>query len=515
MKESSKKKKRPLEKDAKEKSRSKKDKKERKHGKRLREGEDREFVAQRPFAGTLAQSWVAMSRASASAEVPLFASAEEAFHSLPARYASFSEASLPVDRAERHAALSALAEIATGFSPAELGFFARSLELALVERRKGQEVTAGPTRPTRARPLFPDAPMPTPPSARPPAPPPPPSTIGASPAPPKPPAPPPPPVAIRAVPPKPPTVPEPSPSAAPCGAPAEASQSQSKELAKYSTSGPLPPEPEPKVLVPDPESESSSTSEDENSKPEARALQKKADAEAADKVYELCRALAEKPCQVDGKLQAANIRQFVRDLLAVASQPLHWEEAWSRMGMPESLRSEAGIAFLSNLLEFASGPVGTDLDDAARVSAGAIAALSKGHRLKMSQVEDFLIKRLDSDSKDPQLWKVLSWLLFHWFPQGKTAGWGWWRVGWSWSQWWKVVDRLLCRAAETGHGEEAFGMLRASLCRMQVQPRCKKMFLKPPFDDERRQQLMSRLAALLPDTLPEDVLKKKLEPLRL
>ena len=236
------------------------------------------------------------------------------------------EASLPVDREERHAALSALAEIATGFSPAELGFFARSLELALLERRKGQEVTAGPTRPTRARPLFPDAPMPTPPSARPPAPPPPPSTIGA--APPKPPAPPPPPVAIRAIPPKPPTVPKPS-SAAPCGAPAEASPS--KELPKDSTPGPLPPEPEPKVLVPDPESESSS-SEDENSKPEARALQKKADAEAADKVYELCRvclacvssilqhsassgklwellqALAEKPCQVDGKLQADNIR---------------------------------------------------------------------------------------------------------------------------------------------------------------------------------------------------------------
>ncbi|CAE7546260.1 unnamed protein product, partial [Symbiodinium necroappetens] len=445
--ESSKRKKRhQVKKKKKEKSRSKKDKKER-NGK-LREGLGsvlnseanclmqrkaagawkREFVAQRsvrfqaaspqtkfgasmlgPSEGgtSLAHNWVAMSRASASAEalgdvlddviVPLFASAEEAFQSLPARYASFSEASLPVDLVERHAALSALAEIATGFSPAELGFFARSLELALLERRKGQEVTAGPTPPTRARPLFPDAPMPTPPSAKPPAPPPP-AAIRAIPAPPKPQAPAP--ATIGAIPPK---------ASTPSSAPPSGAH---PELPKDSSPGPKSPEPERKGLVPD-----------------------KADAEAADKVYELCRALAEKPCQVDGRLQADNVRQFVRDLLAVASQPLHWEEAWSRMGLPESLRSEAGSAFLSNLLEFASAPVGADLDDAARVSAAAIAALSKGHRLKMSQVEDFLIKRLDSDdSRDPQLWKVLSWLLFHWFPQGKTAGWGWWRVGWSWSQ---------------------------------------------------------------------------------
>ena len=30
------------------------------------------------------------------------------------------------------------------------------------------------------------------------------------------------------------------------------------------------------------------------------------------------------------------------------------------------------------------------------------------------------------------------------------------------------MDRILCRAAETGHGEEAFGMLKATLCRMQA-----------------------------------------------
>eukprot|EP00913_Durusdinium_trenchii_P025766 g24182.t1 len=86
---------------------------------------------------------------------------------------------------------------------------------------------------------------------------------------------------------------------------------------------------------------------------------------------------------------------------------------------------------------------------------------------------EFFLEKMDDD---PLVWEILSWLLFHWFPRNQTAGWGWWRVGWSWSEWWKVVERLLGKAQS--FPQSALGMLKDAMIRMQEQKGCKRIFLK-------------------------------------
>lgn len=423
----------------------------------------------------LALHWASMSKASSESQVPVYTTPEEALKCLPDRFLAFQKASWPSAPSEKCAALAAIANIITDLGQNDLVFFLRSLELTLRERRHNEEGTEEARPPLRPKPLFPAAKQPPPPRVLPKPPPPPPPT--------------PPSVPPRPV--------EPAPS--------------SPTAATAATAAPAPAAPAPPAPA-SPSSSETETAEEKAAKAAAAAAQKKADAAALDIVYDLCQAQKEKPCHADGSLQAENFRNFIKEVFAAATQPSHWEEAWRRTAFPEELRAEASQAFLQNLLDFAMSEV-PQVKDPVTAAALAIAALSRSFYIKRQAVEDFFIERMQSDN--PSTWQILSWLLFHWFPQTKTAGWGWSRVGWSWSGWWKVVERLL-NQAQKNFPEAAFKMLKEALVRMQEQKGCKHMFLKPPFDDLRRQMLIEKLSSLAPemDVSTEAKAKEALAPLK-
>lgn len=415
----------------------------------------------------LALHWASMSKASSESQVPVYTTPEEALKCLPDRFLAFQKATWPSVPSEKCGALAAIANIIIDLGQNDLVFFLRSLELTLRERRHNEEGAEEARPPLRPKPLFPSAKQPPPPRVLP------------KPPPPRPPEPP-------SVPPRP---VEPSPSS-PTAAPA----------------APAPPAPA------SPSSSETETAEEKAAKAAAAAAQKKADAAALDIVYDLCQAHKEKPCHADGLLQAENFRNFVKEVFTAATQPNHWEEAWRRTAFPEELRAEASQAFLQNLLDCATSDV-AQVKDPVIAAALAIAALSRSFYIKRQCVEDFFIERMQSDS--PSTWQILSWLLFHWFPQTKTAGWGWSRIGWSWSGWWKVAERLL-NQTQKNFPEAAFKMLKEALVRMQEQRGCKHMFLKPPFDDLRRQMLIEKLSSLAPemDVSTEAKAKEALAPLK-
>eukprot|EP00435_Cladocopium_sp_Y103_P074809 s35_g51.t1 len=442
--------------------------------------------------------------------VPVYTTPEEALKCLPDRFLAFQKASWPSAPSEKCAALAAIANIITDLGQNDLVFFLRSLELTLRERRHNEEGTEEARPPLRPKPLFPAAKQPPPPRVLPKPPPPPPPT--------------PPSVPPRPV--------EPAPS--------------SPTAATAATAAPAPAAPAPPAPA-SPSSSETETAEEKAAKAAAAAAQKKADAAALDIVYDLCQAQKEKPCHADGSLQAENFRNFIKEVFAAATQPSHWEEAWRRTAFPEELRAEASQAFLQNLLDFAMSEVPQVKDpdttsehrvrsssDSCRARDRCVVSLllhqETGCGGAMSQVNAKSFGKWSFDIGPPESevfgqescglitleWLIMrSWLLFHWFPQTKTAGWGWSRVGWSWSGWWKVVERLL-NQAQKNFPEAAFKMLKEALVRMQEQKGCKHMFLKPPFDDLRRQMLIEKLSSLAPemDVSTEAKAKEALAPLK-
>ncbi|CAE8620520.1 unnamed protein product, partial [Polarella glacialis] len=87
----------------------------------------------------------------------------------------------------------------------------------------------------------------------------------------------------------------------------------------------------------------------------------------------------------DGRLAMGNLRRFLRELLAIAGNALHWEVAWQYMGLgtlPDEERDQAGLILVDVLLELVSEfPACTDR------AAAAIADLSRSFRLKLRTVE--------------------------------------------------------------------------------------------------------------------------------
>lgn len=439
----------------------------------------------------LAMHWTSMSKADSENQVPVYTAPEDALKRLPDRFLAFQEASWPSEIGEKCAALAAIANIITDLEQADLNHLLRSLELALLERRPSEEGADDAGPPVRPPPLFPESTLPHPPQVLP------------RPPPLPPPLPPPPPPVPRPLP-----VPQSEPVREDAVPPSQPSQQ------------PLPKETLPSKS-PHKETSPSSDSSDDSEReadpdPKAAAsaaAQKKADAAAMDIVFDLCQAQKERPCHIDDSLQPENFRQFVNAVFAAATQANHWEEAWRRTGFSQELRPEASQAFLQNVLDCANASEAPQGKDPVTGAALAIAALSRGYMIKRQSVEDFFMERMDSAK--PCLWQTLSWLLFHWFPRNKTAGWGWSRVGWSWSEWWKVVERLLSKA-EKSSPEAAFKVLKETLVRMQEQKGCKRIFRKPPFDDLRRRNLIQKLSSLAPDldTSTEEKAKEALAPLK-
>jgi len=474
----------------------------RKEAKRLKKGQEADAAED-----LLALSWASSAWSNAVAQVPAYADGEEALRRLPARFEALEEAELPEDGADRRAALEAMATLVTGVlsTKQDIGHFVRSLQVAVLERKRQDD----------GLPLRPD-------------------------------------VVSRPAPLK-----EKAQQKAPARVSSalreqllhwdqelrdktQASTMDSKQTASTERATALPPpsEPrearisvrpsEPELSVPKAAAQESDSSDSDSeaqassglyakaeaeakAKAEAEAkaqakAQRMADSAAADKVYLLCKAMQDrKPVIHAGVLQEPNLRAFFKELRGTATQAVHWEQAWQQMLLPEQDRVEAGRICVHQLLDLSAGG-----NDEAATSALALAHLSRGHRIKIKIVEEVLAENLGLAVVREEVQEVMSWLLFHWFPQGKTAGWGWWRVGWSWNEWWKSADRLLS-AFSPANRLGAFKSMKAALEKMQDKP--SQSFQGQPWTPERRDLLLTRLRSLM--GWNEEKLKEELSPLDL
>jgi len=194
---------------------------------------------------------------------------------------------------------------------------------------------------------------------------------------------------------------------------------------------------------------------------EAKAAAEAADAQAEDDLFDLCKEIQDSRSMVrNGAMDSDNMRWFAVKMLGIAKKSAHWENGWVGLCLPEEKRQEAGLELVKVLLDF----MVRDLESRVKPVANALAWLSKGQRVKLSLVEAAFRKYLrGSLTRCPSVWKLISWLLFHWFPRPKDHGWGWSRVGWSWREWWRLTEKVL----ESLPAGAAFQALRGALEHME------------------------------------------------
>ncbi|CAE8621370.1 unnamed protein product, partial [Polarella glacialis] len=66
--------------------------------------------------------------------------------------------------------------------------------------------------------------------------------------------------------------------------------------------------------------------------------------------------------------------------------------------------------------------------------------LLKGHRVKTKAVEEAVVSGM-AGTEDR--YGVLREMLFMVFPKSPHSDWGWSRVGWSWQEWWKILEKTM------------------------------------------------------------------------
>jgi len=167
------------------------------------------------------------------------------------------------------------------------------------------------------------------------------------------------------------------------------------------------------------------------------------ESDAEDVIYEMCRIMqSRKNVVVDNEVNIANLTWFVKQVLSVAKKDENWTTAWMQMCVPEEHRREIGLSVIHILLDCM-----IESRHLMKKVAQGIADLSRWQRIKMSFVQEAMcsfVGRLSQEMQRlPEAWQVISWLLCHWFPRPRHLRWGWSRVGWSWLDWWKLVERIL------------------------------------------------------------------------
>lgn len=160
------------------------------------------------------------------------------------------------------------------------------------------------------------------------------------------------------------------------------------------------------------------------------------------------------------EIDAENLRWFALSVLRIATRASHWIEAWVQLNLPEDRRQEVGRCLVAVLLDLAVSDSLVTMHSA----ADAVAWLSKAQRLKLTIVEDVLAECWSgAEGRCPQAHQFVSRLLFQWFPRPKDCSWGWSRVGWSWREWWRLVEKVLGQLPPSA----AFYALRGALEHMQ------------------------------------------------
>lgn len=129
----------------------------------------------------------------------------------------------------------------------------------------------------------------------------------------------------------------------------------------------------------------------------------------------------------DGTLQRELLLKYL-DMLIIqkaAKKPKDWIEVWAAMDIPVPSQTLVLEPILTYGLEYAPESLGKILGE-----------LLKGHRIKTKALEDAVAVSFKGMSDKG----VLRETFFMIFPKGPQSEWGWSRVGWSWQEWWKIVE---------------------------------------------------------------------------
>eukprot|EP00420_Gonyaulax_spinifera_P035297 CAMPEP_0197877398 /NCGR_PEP_ID=MMETSP1439-20131203/6096_1 /TAXON_ID=66791 /ORGANISM="Gonyaulax spinifera, Strain CCMP409" /LENGTH=301 /DNA_ID=CAMNT_0043496737 /DNA_START=89 /DNA_END=994 /DNA_ORIENTATION=- len=128
-----------------------------------------------------------------------------------------------------------------------------------------------------------------------------------------------------------------------------------------------------------------------------------------------------------------------------AKKPKDWVEIWAAMDIPVTHQA----VVLEPILAYG-------LEHCPEVMGKILAELLKGHRVKTKALED-AVQGAFKGGFDK--YATLREMLFLIFPKGPQSEWGWSRVGWSWQEWWKIVEHVY----ESVEKSNAFDELAALL----------------------------------------------------
>jgi len=223
------------------------------------------------------------------------------------------------------------------------------------------------------------------------------------------------------------------------------------------------------------------------------------------RVLELLRGVQDsRPILRGETIHVENLRWFAKSMLEVADRATHWEMAWLQLPVRKEKRHEVGAPLVRLLLDLM-----VEGASSAKRVGDVLAWLSRAHRVKVKTIEEtlgtWMAQIRDSAELKADDRRVLSWALFNWFPQPKISPWGWSRIGWSWQEWWKLVERLLDKLP----GAHAFDILRHMLENMQEQEGtliCEQQ----AWDQAKCRKMQEKLKAL--SGLEEIDLREKLGP---
>lgn len=154
---------------------------------------------------------------------------------------------------------------------------------------------------------------------------------------------------------------------------------------------------------------------------------------STDPLYALMGEVQEKRIVSEaGQVQNELLSRCLKILVVeqAAQKPKDWIEFWAKMNVPVDSQSRV----LTEIIAFCLNepPVG---------GLGAVLAeLIKGHRVKTRAVEE-AVETAMAGGQDAR--GVLRQMLFSIYPKSPDSDWGWARVGWSWQEWWKIVERTI------------------------------------------------------------------------
>uniref|UniRef100_A0A7S4V368 Uncharacterized protein n=1 Tax=Alexandrium monilatum TaxID=311494 RepID=A0A7S4V368_9DINO len=207
-----------------------------------------------------------------------------------------------------------------------------------------------------------------------------------------------------------------------------------------------------------------------------------------DPLYALVAEVTEDPVVRDGELIDNRLSEVLKRLWdGVARKTKDWVAAWQAMGIPLDKQSEALQRFLN--MAFCQ----TEDPDRAPL---VVAELIKSHKVKLRSMEEVLVAfghNLDGImAVNEDAWQIYAKFLLNVFPKPARSGWGWSRVGWSWTYWWQFVEK----STHSLEPARAFDVLALMLRLIQDKEGQPLGQVQVWTDDGRLQRVLNKIAEL-------------------